>query len=114
MLDGHIDWIGQSGSKYRYWFVLYPHDDAMINAVAANYAFVKIHPNGQTDPLYFGITDDLSSRIPNHECWPEAQRLGVTHVMAHATPNALVRYTEERDLIAYWNPPMNVQHRTAG
>jgi hypothetical protein len=82
--------------------------------VAGNYAFVKVQPNGRADVLYFGITDDLSDRIPKHECWPEAMTLGVTHVMAHSAPNAIARYAEERDLIAYWNPPMNVQHRTVG
>jgi hypothetical protein len=32
--------------------------------------------------------------------------------MAHTTPSGeQARLDEERDLIAQWNPPLNVQHR---
>jgi hypothetical protein len=34
--------------------------------------------------------------------------------MTHTTPaGEYVRLAEEGDLIARWNPPLNVQHRTA-
>ena len=53
--------------------------------------------------------------LQSHECWSEALRLGATHVMTHTTPvGAHARYDEEADLIARWNPPMNVHHRTTG
>jgi hypothetical protein len=60
-------------------------------------------------------SENLKERIPRHECWPEAVRLGATHVLAHTTPaGEQVRCAEEQDLIALWNPPLNVQHRTTG
>jgi hypothetical protein len=110
-----IDWIGQSGATYRYWFLPNPKVAAAIKDEGGNYAFVKQLPNGNFVPLYFGKADSLRARLPSHECWPEATRLGVTHVMTHTTPAGdAARSAEERDLIQRWNPPMNVQHRTTG
>jgi hypothetical protein len=107
-----IDWPGQSGRTYRYW--LNSMADGFM-AVSGNYAFVKILPNGNAIPLYFGESDDLSRRLTQHEIWPQAVRLGATHVMSHTTPTGyLSRLDEERDLIARWNPVLNTQHRTTG
>lgn len=111
--DDYIDWPGQSGKTYRYWFLSDPGTAASIKDEGGNYAFVKQLSNGNFVPLYFGKADSLRDRIPNHECWAEATRLGVTHLMSHTTPAGdAARCAEERDLIQRWNPPMNVQHRT--
>ena len=76
--------------------------------------FVKRTNNGWVS-VYIGIADDLSDRIPGHERWREAQLLGATHVMAHTHSNKAAREAEEKDLIGYWNPPLNTQHlRPAG
>lgn len=115
MADVIVDWVGQSGRSYRYWALANPKVAAEIQDAGGNYAFVKQLPNGNFTPLYFGKADSLRDRIPSHECWPEAVRLGVTHLMGHTTPAGDdARCAEERDLIQRWNPPMNVQHRTAG
>lgn len=107
-----IDWKGLSGAHYRYWFLASFKPDA-IQDIGGNYAFVKLLPNGNYFPLYFGQADSLRARLPNHEVWPEAVRLGATHVMAHTTPaGESARKIEERDLIQYWNPALNTQHRT--
>jgi hypothetical protein len=109
-----IHWPGKSGKRYCYWFL----EDLTaegIQAVAGNYAFAKQVANNNFVPLYFGESHNLQDRIPGHEVWEEALRLGATHVMAHTTPAGEdARCDEERDLIQRWNPPMNVQHRTAG
>jgi hypothetical protein len=108
-----VDWIGASGTTYRYWN-LEDITAAGVQAVAGNYAFVKQLANGNYTPLYFGVADDLRARLPSHERMAEAVRLGATHVMAHSTPSGeQARLAEERDLIQYWNPPLNVQHRAA-
>jgi hypothetical protein len=112
MQNEQIDWPGQSGTIYRYYLVYQPRVAAAVKPVAANYAFLKQMPSGLFVVLYFGETDNLSERLSGHECWPKAVRLGVNHVVAHPTPNAMARYAEERDLISRWNPPMNKQHRT--
>jgi hypothetical protein len=110
-----IDWNGATGKTYRYWFLETPRNAASIKNEGGNYALVRQLPNGNFSPLYFGLADSLQNRVPNHERWNDAIRLGVTHVMAHTTPAGdAVRIAEERDLIQRWNPPMNVQHRTLG
>jgi hypothetical protein len=109
-----VDWMGQSGTSYRYWS-LDNITAAGILAVEGNYVFAKQLPNGNFVPLYFGVADDLRARIPGHEKWVEALLLGATHVMGHSTPaGEPARLAEERDLIQYWHPPLNVQHRQIG
>lgn len=113
-MTNYIDWRGNNGA-YRYWFVEKPRESSSIQAVAGNYAFVKRLPNGNFVPIYFGIADNLSNRISNHERFDDAVRAGATHVMAHTTPaGEAARIAEERDLIQQWNPPLNVHHRTTG
>ena len=52
-----------------------------------------------------GITGDLSQRLPGHDMWSAAVRLGATHIQAHTTPaGEQARLDEEEDLIARWNP----------
>lgn len=106
-----IDWTGKSGKQYRYWF-LENVTAASIKTVPGNYAFVKRLPNGNFTPLYFGVAEDLSERISNHDRWDDAIRAGMTHVMSHTTPGGeKVRCDEEIDLIQQWRPPLNTQHR---
>jgi hypothetical protein len=62
-------------------------------------------------PVYIGIADDLSNRVPSHEHWDAAVALGATHVLAHLEANATRRKLEEQDLIATFQPPLNLQHR---
>lgn len=108
-----VDWVGKSGRTYRYWN-LEDTTAAGIQAVGGNYVIAKQTTPGHYVPLYFGEAGDLKARIPTHEQLPEAIKLGATHVMAHSTPSGVqARLDEERDLIGYWNPPLNVQHRVA-
>src|SRR5262245_61845851 len=110
-----IDWRGNSGATYRYWFLDNPKTASGIKAEAGNYCFAKQLANGKYLPLYFGESSDLQDRIPNHELWEQAIRLGATHVMGHTTPaGEAARLAEERDLIEYWNPPLNTEHRSVG
>jgi excinuclease UvrABC nuclease subunit len=112
MPNDFIDWPGQSGKTYRYWFLNSPKIAQNIKAEGGNYAFVKRSANGNFVPLYFGQADDLQARIPSHERWDDASRIGATHVMSHTTPaGEQARLTEERDLIQRWNPVLNIQHR---
>jgi hypothetical protein len=109
-----VDFIGKSGATYRYWNLI-DITAAGIQAVSGNYVFAKLLADNTYLPLYFGQADNLQARIPSHERWPEAVRLGATHVLAHSTlTGEPARLAEERDLIQYWNPPLNVQHRQIG
>jgi len=81
------------------------------NKVAGLYIFAEPLGNGRWRALYVGQTDDFSSRIPNHEQWDAALRLGATHVHAKVVPLKANRDTWERLLIEYHQPPLNVQYR---
>lgn len=65
----------------------------------------------QWQALYVGETQDFSARIPNHENWPAAVRLGATHVHARVEPDREVREAIESYLIKVFQPPLNVQLR---
>jgi hypothetical protein len=113
MADSTVDWPGKSGQKYRYWFA-----DSMaptnFQSVGGNYMYVKRLPNGNYLPLYIGETQNLSDRHSDHERLADAKRAGATHLMAHTTPaGEKARKDEEKDLIAYWNPVLNIQHKKA-
>jgi hypothetical protein len=105
----YVDWPSY-GATYRYWFLDSPSTAAKIEALAGNYMFVKLVSDGWV-PIYIGIADDLSDRIPGHERWNEAFALGATKIMAHTQSNTLNRDAEEKSLIGYWNPPLSIQHR---
>ena len=107
-----IDWRGHAGT-YRYWFLERWSNASDIKREAGNYMFVKRVSNGWV-PVYIGIADDLSDRLPCHERWAEAQLHGATHVMGHTQSDRARREAEEKDLIGYWNPPLNTQHRRRG
>ena len=106
----HIDWPGQSGRTYRYWFL---NMSGGIKAEPGNYMFVKELANYQFVPVYIGQASDLSARLPNHERWADAKRAGATHVMAHTNSNEKARTDEEQDLIARWQPVLNTHHKEA-
>jgi hypothetical protein len=61
--------------------------------------------------LYVGQTNDFSSRIPNHERWSEASRLGATAVHARLEPLAAMRDILELKLIRFLQPQLNDQLR---
>lgn len=113
MAADFIDWPGSAGAKYRYWFVQ-DTSPAGIKDQPGNYMFVRLtNPQkGWWRPVYIGIADSLRQRLTNHEVWEEAKRCGATRIMGHTQTDSVVRASEERDLIGYWNPQCNVQHRT--
>lgn len=81
------------------------------NDVGGVYIFAGLAPNGRWNAYYIGITDSFRARLPNHERWAEAVRLGATHVHALAVPLEATRQAIERQLIAAHGPPLNTQHR---
>ena len=81
------------------------------NKVAGIYIFA--YRSGPTNwiALYVGQTDDFSSRMPSHDRWDEAVRLGASHIHALVIPLAANRDRLEKMLIQTLQPSMNVQHR---
>ena len=106
---------GASGTSYAYWLVDRPRIAATLLALGSNYVFLKKLANGNWLPVYIGQAANLRDRLPTHDRFDEAVRAGATVVVAHTTLGGeSARLAEERDLIAKWNPVLNVQHRTIG
>ena len=95
-----------------YEFEVYQHDGKW-SEVSGLYIFSGLPPSllgsAQWRPLYIGQTQDFSARIPTHPSWPEAVRLGATHVHARVELEAKQRALIERALIDAYHPPLNVQ-----
>lgn len=86
------------------------HDyDADWNEVAGIYIFAGVNSEGKWYPLYIGQSDSLAVRLSTHEKWPEAERLGATHVHAMTVGDAAVRAEVERNLIQFYQPRLNEQ-----
>ena len=98
------NWQGASGRNYTYEVYEIPITPI---AAPANYIFAR-WANNAWYALYIGETQNLADRLQNHEQWPCAQRNGVTHIHVHrGSADRSIRQTEERDLIARWNPICN-------
>jgi excinuclease UvrABC nuclease subunit len=81
------------------------------SAVGGVYIFCYITPQNQWRALYVGQAESLAERIPTHERWQEAVRLGATHVHARAVQAAATRDAIEQELIQAYQPQLNVQLR---
>ncbi len=84
--------------------------DTTWNKTAGLYVFTYQTPQGWI-ALYVGQTDDFSARLPNHERWNEAARLGATHVHAVVVPLQANRDLYEKMLIRNLQPRLNDQLR---
>ena len=100
-----FNWAGLSGT-YNYWWLnnLTP---SAIQAKPGNYGFLLSVGDNRWLPVYWGQTNDLRHRLPTHERWAEAQRLGLVRCIAHINTNETSRLFEEADLIKRWNPRLN-------
>jgi hypothetical protein len=84
------------------------------HAVGGVYIFCAVKPQNQWEPLYVGQTDSFADRIPSHEKWNAAVRLGATHVHARMIHLRSARDAVERELIQALHPPLNVQRLSRG
>jgi excinuclease UvrABC nuclease subunit len=81
------------------------------NDVAGVYIFTGVNNLNQWVALYVGQTDSFRNRIPSHEQWNPAVRLGATHIHAMVVPLAATRDIVERELIQAYQPRLNAQQR---
>lgn len=102
-------WKGASGTEYTYW--VYPIsqlESGGFTATPGNYIFVRYVAGEGHYAIYAGQTGDLSERFDDHHKMSCIRRNGATHTHVHASPpDEDIRKTEERDVIAKWNPPCN-------
>jgi hypothetical protein len=101
------NWPVADGSKYEFEIQT---PDATWNSVSGVYIFTYF--DGKLwRALYVGETEDLSQRLLNHERWPEAKKLGATHIHARVEQLAASRQSLEQKLIQHLRPPLNEQGR---
>lgn len=98
------------GVRYKFDAFSAGRDVFGVNAVYAFAAWTglgwRIH--------YIGRADILSERLKSHDKQLTATMMGMTHVLVHI-PTELdpIPFKEaEKRLIAAYNPPLNVHHRT--
>ncbi len=97
-------------TKWLYYeFGVYDSERTTWNDVAGIYVFAGITPQGRWRAFYIGQAKSFQDRIPNHENWPAAVRLGATHVHAMVVPLAANRDRIEAELIGAYQPALNVQ-----
>lgn len=100
-----ISWVGQSGTKYKYWMYAI---GTTFSASPANYVFAKKTNDDTYRPIYIGETGDISERFDNHHKMPCIKRNGATHICTHdGNQTEVERRAEESDLIANYKPICN-------
>ena len=72
--------------------------------------FCRLEPNGKSTPIYIGQAKSFKDRLPNHEQWAPAARLGATTVHAALVPSQDARDQYERELIHEFQPSLNKHH----
>ena len=77
--------------------------------VAGIYIFAGLNQKNLWVPLYVGQAASLSNRLSGHEKWPQAVRLGATHIHAMAVQRQADRDHVEEHLIKRWQPTLNSQ-----
>jgi excinuclease UvrABC nuclease subunit len=75
--------------------------------VAGIYIFAGINHLKRWVPLYIGKAESFRNRLPSHERWAEAKKLGATHVHAMALSRDADRSSIEEQLIKLFKPKLN-------
>lgn len=103
MSTNTVNWAG-------YQFNVYNHGTDW-NDVGGIYIFCGINPQNLWVALYIGQADSFRNRIPSHEQWTPAVRLGAIHVHAMVEQQSASRDVIERYLIGRCQPRLNVQYK---
>ncbi len=95
-----------------YDFTSYDPTQTSWNEVPGVYIFAGTSTDGRWwQAKYVGQTVSFKTRLGSenikHERWPEARRLGATHIHARVVHDDIGRRSLEVMLIETYNPPMN-------
>jgi excinuclease UvrABC nuclease subunit len=94
-----------------YTFTVYTKTGTTWNAKAGVYMFASLNSNQKWDVHYVGQCDSFEDRIPSHERWEDARRLGATHVLAVVVSLQADRDALEQHAIQDFQPPLNTHYR---
>lgn len=92
-----------------YEFTVFLHDGTNWNDVGGVYIFCGLNQQKKWEPYYIGQADSFQRRLPSHERWEEARRLGASHVHARSVQQEDMRAQIERELVETYKPTLNVQ-----
>jgi hypothetical protein len=102
-------WRWQGVSQAWYLHSIFDFAETTV-ITSCNYIMVRREFDGRRAALYIGQSGDLSDRLPNHEKFAEAQRLGANELHLHFLANSSAeRFRIETDLRNGHNPPLNDQ-----
>ena len=82
---------------------------ATWSKVAGIYIFTGVNAQNQWVALYIGQASSFAERLPNHDRWSEAHKLGATHVHARVESLQANRDKIEKELIQAFQPRLNTQ-----
>ena len=101
---------GAAGGSYAGFEIYDP--GTIWNRVGGCYAFIgRIGLLSDWQIYYIGQTECFADRMPPcHDRWDEAAKLGATRIAALVVPDPLIRDFQERDMLAFYNPPLNIRH----
>jgi hypothetical protein len=105
-----IIWSGKTGVMYRYWLA---NVGAAFEDTPGNFMLLRETVPGQYTPLYIGEAESLEHALNSIDAGPgvaAALEAGATKVCSHATAGGEIgRRIEARDLIAAYDPPVNLE-----
>lgn len=94
----------------NYEFLVFDPRNTRWENVGGLYIFAGLNRTRDAWLAYYvGQTSSFAQRLPGHEKWPAAARLGATHVHARVERLQANRLRIERELIDYYDPPLNRQ-----
>lgn len=95
-----------------YCFTVYSTETTWNN-IGGLYIFCGLNSQNRWVPYYIGQTDSFQNRLPSHDRWEEARRLGATHVHAMVERQEANRLAIEKELIQAFQPKLNQQLKAA-
>lgn len=102
---GLVNWRGKSGKEYSY--EVHPLE-ASFRPLPGNYIYATQAEDGNWVPIYIAQTRDLHQRLEGRVRLDDAMHNGATCIHAHyCSAGQASRCSEERDLIANWQPVCN-------
>jgi hypothetical protein len=106
-------WRWQGASLAWYHHSIFDFAETTV-ITRANYIMVRREFDGKRTALYIGQSGDLSDRLPNHEKFAAAHRLGANELHLHfLADSSSERFSIETDLRNGHNPPLNDQSNPA-
>ena len=82
------------------------------NEIGGIYIFAGKNSEGNWVAKYIGKAQSFADRLPGHERWDEAVKLGATHIHARTVSTEVDRDKIEGELIKKYQPPLNTQKKS--